>query len=461
MSPALHQFISIDLPPLLTAVFASLACGLLGNFLVLRRLSLMGDAISHSVLPGIVIAFLITASRSPSAMFIGAAIAGVATVALVELVRRFARLDTGAAMGVTFSVLFALGVLLLEQAAARQVDLDPDCVLHGMLETIFWFPPGEWNALLLLHTLAELPRQVYVTAGAAAAALLFVTIFYKELRLATFDPALATALGFNSSIIHYALMILVAASTVAAFEAVGSILVIAMLICPAATARLLTDRLRTQIMLSALFGACAAAVGYLLGAFADHWTPLDTSLSAAGMMTVTAGAMFALTVVLSPSQGIVARAIRRARLVTDIAREDLLGFVYRLEESHPSLPRPNSPAQQAVALLRSLHVPRVARRALREAMSRNELMVVDQRLALTPSGRRAATGIIRSHRLWETYLAEEAGVRPDHTHDSAMRLEHLASEAIRTALNETEPTSRTDPQGKPIPRLGAEPDQAR
>jgi len=444
MTPIVHQFLSIDLAPILTAVFASIACGVLGNFLVLRRLSLMGDAISHSVLPGLVIAFLITGTRSPPAMFIGAAAAGVLTVAVVELIRRFGRLESGAAMGVTFSIFFALGVLLLEQAAARQVDLDPDCVLHGMLETIFWFPPGDWSSFWSLHTLTITPRQVMVTGSMALIAILFVTIFFKELRLATFDPALATALGMNASVIHYALMILVAASVVAAFEAVGSILVIAMLICPAATARLLTDRLRTQVILSAVISITTAILGYVLGAFAPIWVGYDASLSATGMMTVVAGALFTGVVIFSPTQGLVVKQVRRIRLSSSIAREDALGLLYRFEEHGRGR---TTYAELHETLGRSIP----ARLGLRAALRKGEITREGPSLALTDLGRRAAASVIRSHRLWETYLVTQVGLRPDHVHDTAMRLEHVATDTVRHALAENEPDTRTDPQGKAIP----------
>jgi manganese/zinc/iron transport system permease protein len=444
MNPNVHQFLSIDLPPMLTAVFASLACGVLGNFLLLRRLSLMGDAISHSVLPGLVIAFLITGTRSPIAMFIGAAVAGVLTVAVVELIRRFARLESGAAMGVTFSIFFALGVLLLEQAAARQVDLDPDCVLHGMLETIFWFPPAEWASFGSFGTFADTPRQVIITGSMAIIAMLFVTLLFKELRIATFDPALATALGMNATTIHYALMVLVAASTVAAFEAVGSILVIAMLICPAATARLLTDRLRTQVVLSAFISVITAASGYVLGAFGPIWLGHHSSFSATGMMTAVAGAIFTLTVIFSPSHGVIVRQARRIRLAVSIAREDVLGLLYRFEEYKKGR------ATRSV-LLNSLGRSIVHRLGLRAAFQHGEVARHGASLMLTDRGRRAAASVIRSHRLWETYLVEQAGLRPDHVHDTAMRLEHLATDTVRTGLAASEPETHTDPQGKPIP----------
>lgn len=445
MSPAVHQFISIDLPPILTALFASIACGLLGNYLVLRRMSLMGDAISHAVLPGLVAAFLITGGRGPVGMFIGAAAAGMLTVIVVALIRRLGRLESGAAMGVTFSIFFALGVLLLEQAAARQVDLDPDCVLHGMLETIFWFPPADWAALLTTATLAELPRQVTTTGLMLVAAILFILIFFKELRLSSFDAGLSTALGFNAAWLSAMLMVMVAASTVAAFEAVGSILVIAMLICPAATARLLTDRLRTQILLSALIASATTITGYILGAFAPIWLGHHSALSTTGMMTVTAGVLLALTIIASPSRGMIIARIRRARLAAQVAREDILGVAFRLEEAGHPAPVP------IIELLRMPGSARSARLGLREAIRRGELVRNAESVSLTDPGRRVAAGLVRSHRLWESYLVEKAGLRPDHVHDTAMKLEHITDTAVRRELSHGRSDTASDPQGKAIP----------
>ncbi|MEL6796681.1 MAG: metal ABC transporter permease, partial [Planctomycetota bacterium] len=242
--PSFEFDVGLDLFPMAAGLLAALVCALLGNFLVLRRLSLMGDAISHSVLPGLVIAVVVTSSRAPFAMFLGAAIAGVATVVLVEAVKRLGRIEPDAAMGVVFSVLFALGVLLIEEASIRRIDLDADCLLHGQLETLVWFgAPETLGEAFSPSTLQHIPRQVVVLFGTLLAAVLFVAVLFKELRLAAFDPSLATSQGFHAGVLHYVLMVFVAAATVASFEAVGSILVIAMLICPAATARLLTDRM--------------------------------------------------------------------------------------------------------------------------------------------------------------------------------------------------------------------------
>ncbi len=444
MSPGVHQFISLDLPAMLAGTLAALSCGLLGNFLVLRRLSLMGDAISHAVLPGLVVAFLVSGLRSPLPMFLGAGAAGLLTVLLVEFVHRVGRVESGAAMGVVFSIMFALGVLLMEQAAARNVDLDAECVLHGQMETIFWSPPTDWASFLSWGTLADAPRQVVVLAIAALVTLAFVALLFKELRIAAFDPGLSTAVGIPAGLMHVALMVLVAAATVASFEAVGSILVVAMLICPAATARLLTDRLLAQLIVSALIAIASGVFGYLLGALGPLWIGLDHSISAAGMMTVIAGALLALAVVASPGHGLVARRLRRLRLAIEVAREDALGLLYRAEElGHAEAIRPDH-------LVRVIGPGLSTRLALRGARRRGLITHRAGGLALTEAGRAPARSVVRSHRLWESYLVESLGLRPDHVHEPAMRLEHLRRpDGLERLAPGTDRSA--DPHNRPIP----------
>jgi len=414
----------LDLFPFTAALLAALVCALLGNFLVLRRLSLMGDAISHSVLPGLVVAFLITSSREPGAMFIGAALAGVATVVLVELVKRLGKVEPGAAMGVVFSVLFALGVLLIEQAAADQIDLDAECVLHGQLELLTWWDaPDTFVGLWSMETLDAAPRQVRTLLWMFALAVVFVVVFFKELRIAAFDPALATAQGISAGVMHYALMIFVAAATVASFEAVGSILVIAMLICPAATARLLTDRLKTQVALSLVLASGAATLGYFGATIVPGVLGFD-SVNAAGSIAVASGALLAVAVVGSPSHGLVGRLLRRRRIGREVAMDDALATLFRAEES-----------DGGAAAASGAGVGFAVRKGYAE--------VVDGAARLTGAGRARARGLVRRHRLWERYLVDEAGYAPDHVHDTAEEFEHT-----RYA---PEPGARTDPHGRPIP----------
>lgn len=426
---------ALDLFPLLAASLASLCCGLLGNFLLLRKQSMMGDAISHSVLPGLVIAFLIASSRSPFVMLTGATIAGIVTVILVEVVKRFGKVEPGAAMGVVFSILFALGVLLIEQAAVRHIDLDADCVLHGQLETLVWFgAPESIMGLWSIETLQAFPRQVTTLAIMLILSLAFVIVLFKELRLAAFDPELATTLGFSSTSMHYLLMIFVAAATVASFEAVGSILVIAMLICPAATARLLTDRLRSQILVSLITATITAIVGYFAATIIPGWFDRDT-VNAAGSITVVSGIILTLTILFSPRHGVLSRVIRRARVASSVAMDDLLATLYRNEEQGMNAMTRDEIAN---AIMRS-NPEAILKRAIKNQRIRRE----GNTYVLTPEGTRTAEDIIRRHRLWEHYLVDKAGIAPDHVHGAAERLEHV------TPVPPAGP--QTDPHGKNIP----------
>jgi manganese/zinc/iron transport system permease protein len=307
MDPTTYQFIALDLPPLLAALFSAIACAILGSYLVLRRQSLLGDAISHSVLPGIVVAFLVTGSRSTIPIFVGAAFAGICSAFLIEIVRKFGNVDESAAMGVIFSTFFALGILTMEQAAARNIDLDPDCLLHGQLETIFWYPPNDWAAFFSWSTLASVPAEVYASAIAALLVIGFVTALWKELLISSFDPALCHALGFRSDLIHHTLMVLLACAVVASFKTVGSILVIALLVCPAATARLCTDRLGVHLILSVVFACVACSAGYVFAAFGPQWLGYEQSVNVAGMIAVISGVLLGGAACFAPRYGIVAR----------------------------------------------------------------------------------------------------------------------------------------------------------
>lgn len=297
------EFLQIDLPAILVGVLSALACGLLGNFLVLRRQALMGDAISHVVLLGIVAAFLVTGATASWAMLAGAAVASLLAVGLIELVGRVGLLDRGTAMGVVFTTMFAAGVVLLEQSGARGVHLDVQHSLYGNIEGTVWLDATGWGSLLDPAALAGLPpvvpRLLVVTALVAA----LIALFYKELKVATFDPLLADSLGIPSRWISAGLVTAVAVAAVAAFDAVGSILVIAMFVCPAATARMLTDRLSTQLWLSAGVAVIAGVAGYVLAAFGPLWLGLAGSVSAAGTIAVVAGLLQAAAMLLAPRYG--------------------------------------------------------------------------------------------------------------------------------------------------------------
>ena len=292
---------SFDTWIVVVGALCALACALPGCFLVLRKMSMMGDAISHAVLPGLAIAFLVTGTRASVPMFLGAAIAGLLTALFTQWIMRFGNVDRGAAMGIVFTTLFAVGLLLIRRAADH-VDLDPGCVLYGAIE------------LTPLDTVSvgglDIPRAALVNGGVLLANLLVLTLLYKELKLSSFDPDLADTLGYSSQFLHYLLMTLVAVTTVAAFESVGSIIVIAMLIVPPATALLLTHRLLPMLLLSAA-AVLAAVTGHLGAIVVPRWFGFESTTSS-GMIALASGLIFLLAWLFSPSQGIVARRFRRA-----------------------------------------------------------------------------------------------------------------------------------------------------
>ncbi|MEO0509508.1 MAG: metal ABC transporter permease [Verrucomicrobiota bacterium] len=295
----------IDTWIVVIGVLASVSCALLGNFLVLRKMSMMGDAISHAVLPGLAIAFLFTGARTSFSMFVGAAIVGLLTAVFTHWISRFGNVDQGASMGIVFTTLFAFGLLLIVQAADH-VDLDPGCVLYGAIELtpldVVWRP--EVFSLSL-----GVPRAALVLGGVLLLNTSFVLLFFKELRISSFDPELATTTGINANLMHYLLMIFVAITTVAAFEVVGSIIVIAMLIVPAAAAHLLTDRLGVMVVISAILGALAAIFGHLSALLVPGWFGYE-STSTSGMTAVVAGLIFTAVLFCAPRHGVLIRLKR-------------------------------------------------------------------------------------------------------------------------------------------------------
>jgi manganese/zinc/iron transport system permease protein len=293
-------FLQLDLAPMLAATLACLVCGLIGNLLLLTRQSLLGDAISHSVLPGIVMGFWVTGTRAAGPMVLGAMAAAVAAALLIALLRRLTRLEPGAAMGVVFSGMFALGIVLIEVSGAHAVDLDVDCVLYGQLEALIWPAATGAGSLLDPAALAEFPDEVKTLAVVLALTLGLLALLWKELRLAAFDPDFAATIGFAPRRLSLLVLVLVSVACVAAFWAVGSILVIAALVAPGAIARLLTNDYAMQFRISALAAVVMGAGGYWVAALAPGLLGLGYGLNAAGMMAVMAGLLLALAWAFGP-----------------------------------------------------------------------------------------------------------------------------------------------------------------
>lgn len=294
------EFVPLSLVPMLTGIFVAVACALPGNFLVLRRQALIGDAISHVVLPGIVVAFLVTGTVTTWPMLLGAAGAAVVAVIAIEAIRRLGRIEAGAAMGVIFTAMFAGGVLLLEQSDTSSVHLDVEHALYGNLESLIWLDATGWASLFDRTALAtipvELPRMALTLVGLA----LFTFVFWRPLKISTFDEGFARTIGMRTGRLGLALVIVAAIAAVAAFDAVGSIIVIAMFICPPAAARLMTNQLEHQVAWSVLIAVISAVSGYVIAGYGPLWFGFASSVSAAGMIATMSGVLLGLTAVFGP-----------------------------------------------------------------------------------------------------------------------------------------------------------------
>ena len=295
-------FIGRVLVPMLIGALAAVSCALLGNFLVLRKQSLMGDAVSHVLLPGIVVSFIVTGSISVGPILFGAAAAALLSALLIELVRNLGKVEPGAAMGVVFTALFALGVVLLEQNDTRNIHFDVEHALYGNLESLVWLAGTDTAALLDPAALSELPPQLGRLVLALLVVIAFLLVCWRSLVVSTFDPVFAGASGVPVRLIGALLISLVAVVLVTAFEAVGAIITIAMLICPAAAARLMTNRLVPQLAWSVLFALVSAVLGFWLAGGGMQLIGSGFSVSAAGMIATVSGIILAICALVAPQR---------------------------------------------------------------------------------------------------------------------------------------------------------------
>ncbi len=354
----------------LIAIVTAVACALPGVYLVLRRMTLLSDAISHAILPGIVLAFFLTESLSSPLLILAAAGTGVLTVVFVELLQRTKLVKEDAAIGLTFPALFSIGVILISRFAGS-VHLDMDAVLLGELAyaplnrlTVFGYNLG--------------PVSLYVMGGILMFNLAFILLFYKELKLATFDASLAATLGFAPTLIHYGLMTLVSVTIVGAFDAVGSILVVALIAGPPVTAYLMTDRLSLMLILSAAIGSLNAVSGYWLANLFD--------VSIAGAIATMTLLVFGLIFLFVPNHGLIAIARRHARQRWEFAQTMLV--IHLL--NHEGLPEAEE--ESAIANLHE-HLswdPTFANQVVRYALNNRCISQEEAQLVLTERGRSIA-----------------------------------------------------------------------
>ena len=296
----------------LIASLVAVACAIPGTFLVLRKMAMISDAISHSILPGIVVGFFITQDLNSPLLILLAALTGVITVVLVEYIQKTGLVKEDTAIGLVFPVLFSIGVLMIAKKA-NDVHLDIDAVLVGELA----LAPFD---RLLISGIDVGPKSLWIIGSILIITITLLILFFKELKLSTFDKGLAASLGFSPVIIHYGLMTVSSVTTVGAFDAVGAILVVALMIAPAATAYLLTTDLKKMLVLSIVFGVFSAISGY--------WVAHGLDASISGSITTVLGVLFLVVYLFAPSKGIIAVMYREKQQRTEVS---LLTFLLHLK----------------------------------------------------------------------------------------------------------------------------------
>lgn len=290
----IETFLQVDFAALAGALLAGLACTLVGNFLIATRQAMMADAMSHAVLPGVLIAFLMTGSIAAAPMLAGAVAAGVLVAGLVAFLTRVAGLDQGVAIGTVFATLFAGGVVLLEVSGAARTTFDVHHVLLGNLEGLIWPTATGIDSLVDPARLAELPPALGRMALVLVAVATVLAALRRPLALAAFDAEFAAASGLPVRALSFVLLATTALATVAAFESVGVVLALAMIVCPALTARLLATTFRGQVLGSLAMATATVLIGYLVAVGLPPLLGFDAAVSAAGSMGVIAGACLAL-----------------------------------------------------------------------------------------------------------------------------------------------------------------------
>lgn len=411
---------------LIGCILLGLNCGLLGGFIVVRRMSLVGDTLSHAILPGIALGFLWNMTKDPVAILIGATLVGGLAMLTVNAITRSTRLKEDAAMGLVLSSFYAVGVCLI-----------------GMIQKLETGNKSGIEKFMFGQAAALNEGDITLMAVTAGVTLLFVVIGYRGLLTLSFHRAFAETQGIPAGVLHQAMMLLTAFAVVTAMQAVGVVLVSAMLIIPAATACLLTDRMHRVLIYAALVGIGTAA----LGAFLSF---LGNNLPTGPFMVLAGAAVFTVAFLFSPRQGWITRLWRQRSQQLRIRRENMLKAMYHLAERRQF-------SEEGISLLELAQ----QRREPVEVERENASQLVHQRLAtltddgsmlhFTPEGWRKACAVVRNHRLWELYLTNVMQYGADHVHEDAEKIEHVLGEDTVRQLERRLQFPQTDPHGKPIP----------
>lgn len=400
---------------IIASVTIGISCGLIGTYIMLRRLSLIGDALAHAVLPGVVAGFLI-AGKSEISLFLGALIAGVLTAVLISFVDRNSKIKEDTSIGIIFTGAFALGILLVSQL--KQVHIDLSSYLFG-------------------DVLGVSNGDIVLSGIIAGVIILSVILFYKQLLVTSFDPTMATIIGISTGAVHYFLMTLLSMSIVAGLQSVGVILIIAMLITPPATAYLLTDRLKVLLILSSTFGVVSAIIGLYLS--------YHLNFASGASIVLVAVALFTLAFLFSPKEGLVIKYLKRKTTARNNLTEDVVKLLYHLKD------KANGTLKEKISETLGIQENKV-NGILNYLAGKGLVSKTGNAYSLTAAGEKTALRLIRSHRLWETYASEKNIADMENIHSDAEKYEHILSDDLADELEEELGHPEKDPHGSPIPK---------
>ena len=400
---------------LIASSLVGLMCGILGCFIVLRNMSLIGDALSHAVLPGIFFAFIIF-GYSTIGFFVGSTIAGLLTAFLISWIQQNVNTKNDAAIGIIFTAMFSIGIMgisWLNQSEGVHLDL---------------------KDFLFGNVLGISNEDIFLTLGITIYTIICVVLFYRYLFITTFQPTIAETMGISAKAIHYFLMLLLSFAIVASLRTVGVILVVAMLITPAATALLLSDRLKNVLVISAFIGVLSAVSGLFLSII------LETTPGPA--MTICATLFYFMAVLFSPSKGILFKWNQNRVEKKRIIREDILRQVIKKDDL----------GMATAELASRLNIPEARIKSTVTIMAKSKLLAyVNNNIVLTDDGVAKAEQLVRAHRLWETYQVRKMGLGSNQIHNEADQIEHFLSEELLDEIDKELGFPTKDPHDSPIP----------
>src|SRR5688572_332854 len=413
---------------LIGSILLGVNCGLLGGFLVVRKMALVGDALSHAVLPGVAMGFLWNMSKDPVAIFIGATIAGLVGAVAVNLIKETTLLKEDTALGLVLAAFFAVGLVLLT-----------------MIQQLGTANKSGIDKFLFGQAAAISVKDVKLMSVVTGLSLFSILFFYKGFLVTSFDAGFARVTGISVRVFHYALMLLLAFSVVISLQAVGVVLVSAMLITPAAAAYMLTDRMHRLLIMASLFGVFAGAVG----AFFSFLRP---NLPTGPFMVLGASSVFVVAFLFGPKHGVLVRWRMHNSRANRTKRENTLKSIFHVLEARDFHGEGVTLEELAARRRETIEEARQQCEQLR-AHRQATLNDDGQTVYLTPDGMQRAMAIVRNHRLWELYLTNAAQIAADHVHEDAEKIEHVLGEDVVRELERRLDFARKDPHGRVIPSV--------